>query len=67
MRGSEGSCRTGGDIVCQLESVGCQFAQVRLRELNKFFSAAGQDGPGRVQGEALDLAEGEGQQLLPAG
>ena len=54
----------------RLRSFGRQFAQVRLGELDEFFSAAGQDRPGRVQGEALDLAEGElGRQgeFLPGG
>ena len=36
-----------------------ELAQVGLGQLDQFFAAAGQDGPGRVQGEALDLAVGE--------
>ena len=39
--------------------LGRQLAEVCLRKLDEFFSAAGPDRPGRVQGEALDLAEGE--------
>ena len=36
-----------------------EFAQVGLGELDEIFPSAGQHGPGRVQGETLDLAVGE--------
>jgi hypothetical protein len=54
--GPDRSSRSGPG---RLVSFGRQHVQVRLRELDQLFPAAGQDCPGRVQGQALDLAESE--------
>src|SRR5271165_727881 len=53
-----------------IPSFDVEFAQVGRGELDKFFPASGQDGPGRVQGEALDLAVaelGRQRQLMTGG
>ena len=62
--------KMGLDLEARQRSLGVQLPQVGLGELDQLRTLAGQDGPGRVQGEALDLAVGElgrQRQFLPGG